>query len=90
MLSRRTSTRRRLPSTAAASMTARRGIRPRLVLAPMRLFANRRTSQAARSIRASTATNAKIKVTCMFSPRQMALSSSLASPDAALQKANEA
>ena len=46
-LSRRTSTSRRRPSTAAASITASRGIRPRLVLAPSRLPANRRTSQAA-------------------------------------------
>ena len=47
ILSRRTSTSRRRPSTAAASITANRGIRPRCVLAPRRLPANWRTSQAA-------------------------------------------
>ena len=62
MLSRRTSTRRRRPSIAAASITASLGIRPRVVLAPSRLLANRRTSQAAPPIRARTATNAKKNV----------------------------
>ncbi len=70
MLSRRTNTSRLRPSMGAASITARRGMRPRFVLAPRRLPANRRTSQAATTIRASTATNAKIKVTaCMLCPR---------------------
>ena len=51
-------------------MIARRGMRPRLVLAPRRFPANRRTSQAATTIRANTATNAKMNVTaCMLCPR---------------------
>jgi len=69
ILSRRTSTRRRRPSTAAASITASLGIRPRLVLAPSRLVANRRTSQAAAPISARTATNAKKNVSaCIECP----------------------
>ena len=59
-LSRRTSTSLRRPSTAAASITARRGIRPRLVSAPRRLPPNRRTTHAAAPISASTTTKAKI------------------------------
>ena len=50
------------PSTAAASITASRGIRPRLVLAPRRLPAKRRTSHAATPINARTATKANTKV----------------------------
>ena len=71
-LSRRTSTSRRRPSTAAASITARRGMRPRLVLAPRRLPANRRTSQAAAPISARTTRRAKknVQVSASLVPGQ--------------------
>src|SRR5262249_27600382 len=65
-------------------MTANRGMRLRLVLAPRRLPANRRTAQATAAIRAKTATNAKMNVSgpCIPGPRQIAFSSwfSLAAP----------
>src|SRR3954449_7342127 len=76
-LSRRTSTRRRRPSTAAASITASRGIRPRWVFAPSRLVANRRTSHAATPINARTTMNATMKVIglpCILVPDKWRLS----------------
>ena len=57
-LSRRTITSLRRPSTAPASITARRGWRPRAAAPPRRLAPKRRKSQAAAPISANTTMNA--------------------------------